>query len=148
MILRPDESVRPSWPNSCLPSSGFFVFKGPGRKWFIWLACHGNSLSLREVKAGISRQDPRAEAETKVIESSLLTCSWWLAYFLFKIFFIELYIFLQSPLFLLSPFLPSPINPMYPLYSGVLVFFSFTCRFMYVTLRVFFVVKVLWHCGL
>lgn len=147
MILRPDESVRPSWPNSCLPSSGFFVFKGPGRKWFIWLACHGHSPSLREVKQVFQGRTQGQKLKQKSLKAVywlvLMTCL--LSFF--KIFFIELYIFLQSPLFLLSPFLPSPINPMYPLYSGVLVFFSFICRFMYVTLRVF-VVTVLWHCGL
>ena len=43
------------------------------------------------------------------------------------IVFIEIYISLCSPPFLLSPFLLSPMTPMFPLYSGALVFVSFLC---------------------
>ena len=42
--------------------------------------------------------------------------------------FIELYIFLCSPLYLSPPFQPSPKVAMIPIYSGNLVFFFFPCR--------------------
>ena len=56
------------------------------------------------------------------------------------IVFIDLYIVLCSPSFLHSLFLPFPVTAMLPIYSGDLVFFSFVCRSIYVSLRVLFVV--------
>ena len=53
---------------------------------------------------------------------------------------IDLYIVLCSPPFLYSLLLPFPVTAMLPIYSGDLVFFSFVCRSIYMSLRVLFVV--------
>ena len=69
--------------------------------------------------------------------------------FLFKfslfMVFIELYIFLYSPV-LITYLLPSPMTTTFSIYSGDLVFFFFLFKSMYVSCWVLFVVYVLWSC--
>lgn len=70
-------------------------------------------------------------------------------YYILSIFlYIVLYVFLHLPPFLPSLLPPSSLMLKLPIYVGDLVFFSFLLRYMYVSFKVHFVVKVLWGCGL